>query len=53
MAFLIPGLSYQNISFSVADDHMDSDHFPIQIHLTSHSKTEYTTYRTTLLIWQN
>ena len=31
MAFLSPGLSSQDISFSVADDHMGSDHFPIQI----------------------
>ena len=29
MAFLSPGLSSQDISFSVADDHMGSDHFPI------------------------
>ena len=33
MAFLSPGLSSRDISFSVADDHMDSDHFPIQISL--------------------
>ena len=31
MAFLSPGLSFRDISFSVADDHMGSDHFPIQI----------------------
>ena len=31
MAFLSPGLSSRDISFSVADDHMGSDHFPIQI----------------------
>ena len=37
MAFISPGLSSRDISFSVADDHMGSDHFPIQIHLTSHS----------------
>ena len=30
MAFLSPGLSSQDISFSIADDHMSSDHFPIQ-----------------------
>ena len=30
---LSPGLSSRDISFSVADDHMDSDHFPIQISL--------------------
>ena len=29
MAFIIPGLSSPDISFSVADDHMGSDHFPI------------------------
>ena len=33
MAFITPGLSSQDISFSVADDHMDSDHFSIQISL--------------------
>ena len=33
MAFISPGLSSQDISFSVADDHMGSDHFPIQISL--------------------
>ena len=33
MVFLSPGLSSRNISFSVADDHMGSDHFPIQISL--------------------
>ena len=33
MAFITPGLSSQDISFSIADDHMDSDHFPIQISL--------------------
>ena len=33
MAFLSPGLSSQDISFSVADDHMGSNHFPIQISL--------------------
>ena len=31
MAFLSPALSSRDISFSVADDHMGSDHFPIQI----------------------
>ena len=29
MAFLSPGLSSRDISFSVADDHMGSDRFPI------------------------
>ena len=33
MAFLYPGLSSQDLSFSFADDHMGSDHFPIQISL--------------------
>ena len=33
MAFITPGLSSQDISFRVADDHMGSDHFPIQISL--------------------
>ena len=33
MAFLTPGLSSRDISFSEADDHIGSDHFPIQISL--------------------
>ena len=33
MAFITPGLSSQDISFNIADDHMGSDHFPIQISL--------------------
>ena len=33
MAFITPGLSSRGISFSIADDHMGSDHFPIQISL--------------------
>ena len=33
MAFITPGLSSRDIFFSVADDHMGSDHFPIQISL--------------------
>ena len=33
LAFITPGLSSQDISFSVADDHMSSDQFPIQISL--------------------
>ena len=37
MAFIAPGLSSRDISFSVADDHMGSDHFPFKFHLTSHS----------------
>ena len=31
MAFISPGLSSRDFSFSVTDDHMGSDHFPIQI----------------------
>ena len=31
VAFLSPGLSSGDISFSIADDHMGSDHFSIQI----------------------
>ena len=33
MAFISPGLSSRDLSFSDADDHMGSDHFPIQISL--------------------
>ena len=33
IAFISPGLSSRDLSFSVANDHMDSDHFPIQISL--------------------
>ena len=33
MAFLSPGLSSRDISFSIVDDHMCSDNFPIQISL--------------------
>ena len=33
MAFKTPGLSSRHIFFRVADDHMGSDHFPIQISL--------------------
>ena len=33
MVFLSPSLSCRDISFSVADDHIGSDHFPIQISL--------------------
>ena len=43
MAFITPGLSSQDISLSVADDHMGSDPTP----------TEHITYRTTLSISQN
>ena len=30
-------MSSRDISFSIADDHMGNDHFPIQFQLTSHS----------------
>ena len=30
MAFISPGLSSRDLSFSIADDHMGSDHFPNQ-----------------------
>ena len=33
MAFITPDISSRDISFRVADDHMGSDHFPIQISL--------------------
>ena len=33
IAFLSPDLSSRDISFSIADDHMGSYHFPIQISL--------------------
>ena len=33
MAFITPGLSSRDISFSVTDEYMGSDHFPIQISL--------------------
>ena len=37
IAFLSPGLSSRDISFSIADDHMGNDHFPSKFHSTSHS----------------
>ena len=40
MAFITPGLSSRDISFSVADDHMGSDYFPIQISLGQPLLTE-------------
>ena len=33
MAFISPGLGSRDLSFSIADDRMGSDHFPIQISL--------------------
>ena len=33
MAFLSTRLSYRDISFNIADDHMGTDHFPVQISL--------------------
>ena len=48
MAFLFPGLSSRDISFSIADDQMGSDHFPIQFSLdkplkrnTPHTEPRY------------
>ena len=38
MVFLFPGLSSRDISFNVADNHMGSDHFPIQISLDKQLK---------------
>ena len=38
MAFITPGLSSRDISFSIADDHMGSDHFAIQISLDKRLK---------------
>ena len=40
MAFLSPGLISRDNSFSVADDHMGSDHFPIQISLDKQLKRD-------------
>ena len=45
MEFLSPGLSSRDISFSVADDHRGSDHFPIQISLDKPLETEDATYK--------
>ena len=40
MAYISPGLSSRDLSFSIADDHMGSDHFPIQISLDKpHKRT--------------
>ena len=33
MEFSSPGLSSRDMSFSISDDHMGSDHFPIRISL--------------------
>ena len=38
MAFITPGLNSRDISFSVADDHMGSDHLTIQISLDKPQK---------------
>ena len=53
VAFLSPGLSSRDISFSVADDQMGSDHFPIQISLgkpltrnTPHTEPRYRSDKT-------
>ena len=42
MAFLSPGLSSRDISFSIADDHMGNDHLPIQISLDKPHKRNTT-----------
>ena len=42
MDFITPGLSSRDISFSVADDHMASDHFLIQISLDKPRNTPLT-----------
>ena len=38
MAFLSPGITSRHISFIVADDHIGSDHFPIQISINKPPK---------------
>ena len=38
MTLLSPGLNYRDISFGIADDHIGSDHFPIQISLDIREK---------------
>ena len=45
MAFITPGLSSRDISFSVADDHMGSDHFPTQITLDKPLRRNKQRYR--------
>ena len=50
MAFLSPGLSSRDVSVSVADDHMGSDHFPHPNFIWKATQMEYTTYRTMLPI---
>ena len=39
MAFISPGLSSRDLSFSVADDHISSNHFPVQISLDKATQT--------------
>ena len=55
MALLSPGLSSRDISFSTADDHMGSDHFPIQISLDKplrrNTPLTESRYRFDLLNW--
>ena len=53
MTFLSPGLSSRDISFSIADDHIDSEHCPFQISIDQAIQTKHTTCETTLPIWQN
>ena len=43
IAFLYTGLSSRDISFSVADDHMGNDHFPIQVSLDKPNGIHYLT----------
>ena len=42
MAFISPGLSSRDFSFNIADDHMGSDHFPIEISLDNHLRNHVT-----------
>ena len=50
MTFLFPGLNSRDISISIADDHIGSDHFPIQFSLdplkrnTGSTKTRFKTH---------
>ena len=50
MAFISPDLSSRDISFNVADDHMGSDQFPIQILLDKSLKRNTPITRTMLPI---
>ena len=46
MAIISPGLSSRDVSFSIADDHIGSDHYPIQISADKPLE-QHTTWRTT------